>query len=134
MENLKKRLDDAILFFFGAVSYGLIEIIWRGKTHPSMLLAGGICFSFMNIIYNNLKSVHPLYKCLLSGGVITTVELVFGCIFNIILKQDVWDYSRIPFNLGGQICLLYSVLWALLSIIAVPLCGKLGKMLRQKTV
>ncbi len=129
----KKAVEEkSLLFSIGAVSYGLIEVVWRGRTHPSMLLAGGICFCGMDLINRKLKNAHPIYKCVLSSGLITSVELVFGCIFNIILKQNVWDYRNIPFNLFGQVCLLYSVLWGLLSIIAVPLSGKLGDILRLK--
>ena len=31
------------------------------------------------------------------------------------LKLDIWDYSRIPFNLYGQICLPYAAVWFVLS-------------------
>lgn len=29
-------------FFFGALAYPFLEIIHRGRTHPSMALAGGL--------------------------------------------------------------------------------------------
>ena len=35
--------------------------------------------------------------------------------------MNVWDYSGFPLNIMGQVCLLYSVLWGLLSIVAIPL-------------
>ena len=57
--------------------------------------------------------------------IITSVELLFGCIFNIWLKMNVWDYSRFRLNLLGQICLLYSTLWGILSIPVSVLCIKL---------
>ena len=34
----------SFLFLFGGVGYGLVELIWRGRTHPSMVITGGICF------------------------------------------------------------------------------------------
>ena len=43
---MQERKARFMLFSIGAVGYGLIEIIWRGYTHWSMLGAGGICFMF----------------------------------------------------------------------------------------
>ena len=37
------------------------------------------------------------------------------------MHMNVWDYSGFPLNIMGQVCLLYSVLWGLLSIVAIPL-------------
>jgi uncharacterized membrane protein len=35
----------------------------------------------------------------------------------------VWDYSGLPLNLLGQICLLYTIIWFTLCIPAYLLCG-----------
>ncbi len=102
-----------VIFGLGAVCYGLIEVITRGYTHPSMLLAGGICF--ISMWYIDKMKINFIIKCILSATVITTVELIFGCVFNIVLKYDVWDYSHEPFNLLGQICLKFFVIWCFLS-------------------
>ena len=32
------------IFLIGGLGYGLLEILWRGRTHWSMLLTGGVCF------------------------------------------------------------------------------------------
>ena len=40
------------------------------------------------------------------------------------LGLDVWDYSKVPFNFLGQVCVLYSVLWGFLSAAAIPFAGK----------
>ena len=36
-------------------------------------------------------------------------------------KQDGWDYSDMPFNILGQVCLPFSALWVLLSALAIIL-------------
>lgn len=41
---------------------------------------------------------------------ITGVEFIFGCIFNISLGMNVWNYDNMLFNLLGQICLPFSLL------------------------
>ena len=52
---------------------------------------------------------------------ITGVEFIFGCIFNISLGMNVWNYDNMPFNLFGQICLPFAFAWVALSAIAIVL-------------
>ena len=120
-----------MLFSIGAVGYGLIEIIWRGYTHWSMLGAGGICFMFFGTLSEKLKKVGLFVKSLIGSGFITAIEFIFGVVFNIILKRNVWDYSKMPMNIGGQICMPYSCLWVLLSLVCIPFAGKVNKRLKK---
>ena len=121
-----------IIFTAGSAGYGFIEILWRGRTHWSMLIAGGLCFVVFSVIEKNLKNTRLLYKCILGSISVTLVELIFGLIFNVLLDQKVWDYSRMPLNLAGQICLTFSVLWGILSALFIPLAGKLDNYLENK--
>ena len=120
MSKSKRRL---ILFGMGAVGYGLVELLWRGRTHYSMLAAGGICFAFFAHICEKYKRARLLFKAVVGSMFITSVELIFGIFFNIILRKNVWDYSRMPLNVGGQICALYSFFWLVLSLVFIPLAG-----------
>ena len=109
-------LQKLSLFCFGALGYGGLELLYRGRTHWSMLLAGGIC---MVVLYGlNQKLAHwpLLVRCCAGAGLITGVEFLFGLIFNRWLCLSVWDYSACWGNLLGQICPLYSFLWFLLCI------------------
>ena len=128
---LKK--DKCVLFLLGSVGYGLIEVIWRGKTHPSMLLAGGICFSFFSGLNRKLKDTSFLIKAIIGSSFITSIELLFGFIFNILLKKQVWDYSKVPLNILGQICLPYSLLWLILSMFFIPFSEFTLKKINNKT-
>lgn len=130
---MPKANAKLILFSIGAAGYGLLEILWRGYTHWSMLGAGGICFMFFGTIGEKFKKSGILLKALIGSGFITAIELIFGIIFNIILKKNVWDYSRMPLNLGGQICALYSFFWIILSIIFIPFATFISHKLRSKT-
>ena len=112
---LQKSKFYILLFSVGAVGYCLIELLWRGRTHPSMGLAGGLAFCLMAIIQKELKPLNFIYRCIASGLSITAIELIFGGVFNLWLHKGVWDYSLMPFNLLGQICLTYTVLWCGLS-------------------
>lgn len=62
----------------------------------------------------------PLWEQGVIGAlVITIAELITGYIVNIRLSWQIWDYSDMPLNFEGQICLPFSLLWVLVSIVAV---------------
>ena len=129
MTNSKIKV---MLFSIGAFGYGLLEILWRGYTHWSMLTAGGICFISFAAIGERLKNTRLIVKALIGGGIVTAIEFIFGIIFNIILKKNVWDYSKMPFNIGGQVCMLYSFLWAILSLFCIPFACFISKKLKSR--
>ena len=65
------------------------------------------------------------------GGVLTTLlELVAGWGLYRLFRIRWWDYTGIPFNLGGYICPQFSLLWGLGSVVMVkglhPLLARLG--------
>lgn len=115
------------LFLFGGICYGLLEILWRGKTHWSMLLTGGACFLALFKLFERAEKLPLKIKCAAGGAVITGFEFVSGCIFNRLLKLNVWDYSKNRFNIKGQICALYSCLWTLLCIPVSFICKKMRR-------
>ena len=57
----------------------------------------------------------------MSGAAVTGVEFAFGCVFNLVLKMNVWDYSHLPLNIAGQICPLFTLLWSALAVVGLPL-------------
>lgn len=128
MKMGKKILRQAFLFTVGGIGYGIIEILWRHYTHWTMLVTGGICFSFLYNIFLKLQKIKMWQKCILGSGIITVIEFISGFIINLVFKLGVWDYSARPFNLLGQICPLYSFLWVCLSCPIAILCSKLSKL------
>ena len=109
------RRELFIVFLIGAVGYALIEIIWRGFTHWSMVLTGGMCFMifYKFIILNNFTIVQ---QCVLAMIIITSFEFVVGGFVNLAWGMNVWDYSNQIFNLEGQICPLFSMIWFFMGI------------------
>ena len=108
-------LKFAVVFSAGGLIYGSLEIIFRGYTHWSMMIAGGICAVFLYLIA--VKSREPIWKKWIMGGaVITTVEFLAGILVNILLGWHVWSYAASWANLFGQICVLFTLLWMLLCI------------------
>ena len=118
------------VFLTGAALYGCIELLSRGWTHWSMLLAGGVCICVMYWLANNSR-FRIWQKWVLCAAVITTVEFLSGAVFNMILGWHIWDYSNQPLNLLGQICPVYSLTWLGLSVPGEWLCRKLHGVLHQ---
>lgn len=108
------------VFTVGGLVYGLLEILWRGWTHWTMLICGGVCFTLMYLIART--PMRPAHKLIASAAVITSVEFVTGCIVNLTLGMGVWDYSALPFDLMGQICPRFSLMWLGLSVPGLRLC------------
>lgn len=129
---MRKFKQNFLFFSFGALGYGIIEILWRGYTHFSMLLAGGICFSFFGFIGEKFEKISIFAKSIIGSAFVTTIELIFGFVFNIVLNKNVWDYSKLPLNFKGQICLLYSVFWAFLSAFFIPFSVKIKRRLQNR--
>ncbi|MBQ0010629.1 MAG: hypothetical protein KBS76_05980 [Ruminococcus sp.] len=113
---LNRAEKDIVLFLSGGIGYGLVEVLWRGRTHPSMVLCGGTCLLILTKINTALSGKNLFLRAALCGTAITAVEFATGCIVNLGLKLAVWDYSKQPFQLLGQICLLYSFFWFLFGL------------------
>lgn len=125
-----KIIKAVTIFVIGGFAYGIIEILFRGYTHISMFVAGGISFSFMGIFNEFEKFRIPLLlQMLLSTIVITAVELITGLIVNVNMQLHVWDYSLMPLNFKGQICLPFSIIWFFLSGIGIYLEDKISMVL-----
>ena len=121
-----KLRESLFCFVFGGISYGLLEMVFRGYTHWSMVLTGGAVLVLLNMI-NQSKHINIFYRCLLGAVVITSLELAVGLIVNVRLGWGVWDYSDKPFNLMGQICLHFFGCWFLLSIPAYKICDLISR-------
>ena len=123
-------------FFVGAAVYPVIELMWRGYTHYSMALLGGICMLSLHFINMSFEDCGIFLKAALGALMITAWELLFGTVLNLALGLDVWDYSSHRFNLFGQICAPYTFLWFLLCFPALFVSGYmhllLEKMKRKK--
>lgn len=118
---MRHLLLNLTLFFTGALGYSLLEVLWRGFTHWTMALTGGTCLVVLYNLFVLMGDTSIWIKCLAGTLVITTIEFTVGCVVNLALGWNVWSYESMQFNLLGQVCLLYSVLWYFLSIPLVHL-------------
>ncbi len=104
---------QTVLYYLGGAGYMFLEFFYRRRSHGSMFLLGGLCFSLLG----RIKNWHfPLViRAALGSAVITVLEFLTGLVVN--RRFQVWDYRRMPLNLRGQICLPFSLLWVPLSAV-----------------
>lgn len=115
-------LKYLFLFWFGGSAYVALEVLWRGYSHWTMLLLAGFLFivvGLLNEIWSWDFKLH--WQVLISTVIATIAEFITGLIVNVHFGWNVWDYSNVPFNFMGQICLPYTLLWAALMMVAIVL-------------
>ena len=113
-------LKYLFLFLIGGFSYFYIEILFRGHSHFSMIICGGLAFVCCGMLNQVLPiKLSFLTQLILSCLIITILEFITGYIVNIKLDWAVWDYSDMPYNLYGQICPAFSIIWLMLSAICI---------------
>lgn len=119
---MKRILTAITLMLIGGGVYVMIELLWRGRTHWTMAIVGGICFLICGGMNEVLSWDTPLIlQAFLCAIAITAVEFVAGIIINVGLGLAVWDYSDLPLNLLGQICLPFTGVWFVLAHPAIIL-------------
>lgn len=117
MKNIIKLIFKYLfLLLIGGIIYYSIEIVYRGYSHWTMILVGGLCF----VCYGLLNEFMPwdtlMWLQMFFCSIITTIiEYISGIILNKILFLDVWDYSNLPLNINGQVCLYFSIIWFFIS-------------------
>lgn len=117
-----RALKALVLWGIGGLLYICCELVFRGYSHWTMFVVGGLCFLCIGAINELIPWEMPIWQQAAIGAVIVTViEFIAGCILNIRLGWAVWDYSDMPFNVFGQICLPFTVIWLLLAIAAIIL-------------
>ena len=56
----------------------------------------------------------------------TGAEYLMDLFYDKVLGVSFWDYSHLPLNLHGRVCLLFSFFWGILGLIAVRLVHPLA--------
>ena len=116
-----------LIFLTGGVVYYGIELLWRGRSHGSMFAAGGLCL----LLIGHLGEVEPKLplpiRILVGTGIITMVELGMGLLAN--RSYSIWDYRGLPWNLWGQICPQFILLWMPLSWLAIVVYDRMKRKL-----
>lgn len=126
MSKAGERVLSMLLWTWGGTVYFLLEVAYKTATgHPDriswtmLVLAVVLCVPVERAGYQ-LPWETPLWlQALCCAVLVTLVEFIAGCVLNLWIGLDIWDYSDIPFNLLGQICFPFSVVWLVLCFLFI---------------
>ena len=107
----------SLLFSVGGVVYMGMELLWRGRSHGSMFLAGGTCFLLLGLLNRAQPRLPGWLRFPVGALVITMVELAAGLLVN--RQYGVWDYRGQWGNFCGQICPAFTALWIPMAALAM---------------
>lgn len=116
-----KIIKDLILIFIMGIIYYRLELLYDGKSSLWMIIVGGLCCGIIGRLNEQpLFFERKMWQQCLTGTVITLfIEFISGMFFNVWLGMNIWDYSDIKYNLYGQICPQFGVLWFGLMPLAI---------------
>lgn len=123
---LKRLREYFFLWTLGGILYYSFEMIFRGFSHWTMFVLGGICMVFFAIQGRAVRWQDPLWKQVIRCTLfVTACEFITGLIVNKWLELGVWDYSDQPLHLFGQICLPFAIIFSGLCAAGIVLSGYL---------
>lgn len=123
---MKKLSEYLFLWALGGCIYYGFEILFRGFSHWSMFVLGGICLIFFAVQGKMVHWEDPLWRQILRCVIfVTSMEFITGIIVNKWLHMDVWDYSELPFQIFGQVCLQFAIIFSGLCAVGILLSGYL---------
>lgn len=120
---------------FGLAKYGTLE-------SRQSFLYGPFCAIYgvgAIIMILSLQYFKKNYNTLFFGGCVvgSITEYLVSWIGEMILHLKWWDYSKMPFNINGRICLLYSAFWGFLGLYLMislnPKIDRLINFIKKKT-
>lgn len=116
MKNIEKYI---LIFLVGGFGYGLLEILFRGFTHWSMIITGGSALLILYLINLALPNTPTILKAFIGALSITIIEFSVGIIVNKVFSFGVWDYTGTPGNILGIITPSFSLIWFMISLIMI---------------
>lgn len=124
--SMKRISEYLFLWTLGGCIYYGIEMAFRGFSHWSMFVLGGFCLVFFAAQGIWTRWREPLWRQVLWCTVFVTAgEFITGIFVNKIMEWHVWDYSDQPFQLFGQICIPFMILFSGLCVIGIFLTAYL---------
>lgn len=117
-----------LLWTWGGTVYFFMEVIYKSmKGRPEsiswtmLMLAIVLCIPLERAGSELPWECSLWLQALIAMLLITLTELASGLVLNVLLGLSIWDYSNVPFNLYGQICLPFCVLWYFVCLFAIPI-------------
>lgn len=148
-KHLVRVYDVFLCFIIYSFCGWLMETVYMSVYHWHFIKRGflisplcgiyGVGTILVVFLLDKLKS-RPVLVFLGAIVITTVLELITGLLFHYVLKHELWDYSGDSLNFLGIICLRNTLIWGVMSLIAVycihPIVMKKIKVLslRNKTL
>ena len=120
------------VFFIGCFAGVIIEMIWCLFRHGYIESRSGLIWGPFNLVYGfgalfldlvlyKYRNRSKIYSFI--GGFVTGTVIEYVCSFvqEMLFGSTSWDYSNVPFNINGRVCLLYSIFWGILGVIWIKI-------------
>ena len=117
----------ALVVIIGSFAGVVIELLWCLVTNGYIESRAGLVWGPFNLLYG--VGAAMLTLCLYRyrnrgkwlsflGGMIVGTVVEYGCSWlqETLLGSVSWDYSHLPFNINGRVCLMYSIFWGFLGV------------------
>lgn len=118
----EQLLKNSTLFICGFCMYITVEVLFRGYSYAAMGLLGGLCMCLIGGINNYISwDMTLLGQMTLGASIITFLELIVGIADKYYWYIGMWDYSYMPLNFQGVICVPFFFAWMFLSFFAIIL-------------
>lgn len=122
--NLYKIL---LILFIGSFAGVVVELLWCYVTHGYFESRSGLVYGPFNMLYGvgavTLSILLYRYRnrgkwLSLLGGMAIGSVVEYACSWwqEVTFGSRSWDYSGMPLNINGRICLLYSIFWGILGV------------------
>lgn len=117
-----------LVCFIGSFAGVIVELLWCLLTNGYLESRSGLVYGPFNLLYGfgAVTLTLALFKYRnrsaffsFAGGMIVGSIVEYLCSWGqeMVFGSRSWDYSNMPFNLNGRICLLYSIFWGFLGVL-----------------
>lgn len=117
-----------LICFIGSFVGVIVELLWCFLKNGYIESRSGLVYGPFNLLYGvgAVALSLSLYRFRNRGNWISFIGgFLIGSIVEyfcswgqeLLFGSNSWDYSEMPFNINGRICLLYSVFWGILGVI-----------------
>ena len=116
-----------IILFVGSFAGVIVELLWcfvrngyfesrTGLVYGPFNPVYGFGAFFLTLVLYKYRNRGAIYSFI--GGFITGSVVEYACSYfqQMLFGSTSWDYSNLPLNINGRICLLYSIFWGFLGV------------------
>lgn len=122
--NFKKIV---IIFFICCILGWIIEVSWAyirfgmfqnrsSVIYGPFSMVYGICGVILSILLFNYQYKETWKVFLLTMLLGTVCEYFLSLSHELICGYSAWNYSGLPLNINGRVCLIYSVFWGIIGV------------------